>query len=115
MSYWLLIELKSTGIGLGIVFSMSILQFGLTGGAVAVALLFPHYLIYLPLWDSVYQTVYRESMGIWRNHGIFPQKVSAYLLKVLLYTALYGVGILLEWRVNPWILNKILDFSKFFE
>ena len=61
-----------TGIGLGIVFSMSILQFGLTGGAVAVALLFPHYLIYLPLWDSVYQTVYRESMGIWRNHGIFP-------------------------------------------
>ena len=37
-----------TGIGLGIVFSMSILQFGLTGGAVAVALLFPHYLIYLP-------------------------------------------------------------------
>ena len=42
-----------TGIGLGIVFSMSILQFGLTGGAVAVALLFPHYLIYLPLWDSV--------------------------------------------------------------
>ena len=77
-----------TGIGLGIVFSMSILQFGLTGGAVAVALLFPHYLIYLPLWDSVYQMVYRESMGIWRNHGIFPQKVSAYLLKVLLYTAL---------------------------
>ena len=104
-----------TGIGLGFVFSMSILQFGLTGGAVAVALLFPHYLIYLPLWDSVYQMVYRESMGIWRNHGIFPQKVSAYLLKVLLYTALYGVGILLEWRVNPWILNKILDFSKFFE
>ncbi len=76
---------------------------------------FSHYLIYLPLWDSVYQMVYRESMGIWRNHGIFPQKVSAYLLKVLLYTALYGVGILLEWRVNPWILNKILDFSKFFE
>ena len=90
-----------TGIGLGIVFSMSIL--------------FPHYLIYLQLWDSVYQMVYRESMGIWRNHGIFPQKVSAYLLKVLLYTALYGAGILLEWRVNPWILNKILDFSKFFE
>ena len=52
-----------TGIGLGIVFSMSILQFGLTGGAVAVALLFPHYLIYLPLWDSVYQMV----QGIYGN------------------------------------------------
>lgn len=103
-----------TGLELGMVFSMSILQFGLTGGAVAAALLFPQYLIYLPLWNVVYQMIYRESMGIWRNHGIFPKKVSDYLLKVFLYTMLYGVGIFLEWRVNPWILNKILDFSKFF-
>ena len=102
------------GLELGMVFSMSILQFGLTGGAVAAALLFPQYLIYLPLWNVVYQMIYRESMGIWRNHGIFPRKVSDYLLKVFLYTMLYGVGIFLEWRVNPWILNKILDFSKFF-
>ncbi len=103
-----------TGLELGMVFSMSILQFGLTGGAVAAALLFPQYLIYLPLWNVVYQMIYRESMGIWRNHGIFPRKVSDYFLKVFLYTMLYGVGIFLEWRVNPWILNKILDFSKFF-
>ena len=103
-----------TGLELGMVFSISILQFGLTGGAVAAALLFPQYLIYLPLWNVVYQMIYRESMGIWRNHGIFPRKVSDYLLKVFLYTMLYGVGIFLEWRVNPWILNKILDFSKFF-
>ena len=103
-----------TGLELGMAFSMSILQFGLTGGAVAAALLFPQYLIYLPLWNVVYQMIYRESMGIWRNHGIFPRKVSDYLLKVFLYTMLYGVGIFLEWRVNPWILNKILDFLKFF-
>lgn len=103
-----------TGLELGMVFSMSILQFGLTGGAVAAALLFPQYLIYLPLWNVVYQMIYRESMGIWRNHGIFPRKVSDYFLKVFLYTMLYGVGIFLEWRVNPWILNKIPDFSKFF-
>lgn len=103
-----------TGLELGMVFSMSILQFGLTGGAVAATLLFPQYLIYLPLWNVVYQMIYRESMGIWRNHGIFPRKVSDYFLKVFLYTMLYGVGIFLEWRVNPWILNKILDFSKFF-
>ena len=99
----------------GFVISCQMFYLGLSGVWFLLLCLFPHYLIYLPLWDSVYQTVYRESMGIWRNHGIFPQKVSAYLLKVLLYTALYGAGILLEWRVNPWILNKILDFSKFFE
>lgn len=103
-----------TGLGLGMVFSMSILQFGLTGGAVAGGLLLPHYLIYLPLWIAVYQMVYRESMGIWRNHGIFPRKVSDYFLKAFLYTICCGAGILLEWYVNPWILGKILDFANFF-
>lgn len=102
------------GLGLGMVFSMSVLQFGLTGGAVAVALLFPHYLIYLPVWNAVCQMGYKESMGIWRNHGIFPQKVSKYFLRTLCYTVGYGVGIFLEWRINPWILGKILDFAKFF-
>ena len=102
------------GLGLGMVFSMSVLQFGLTGGLVAVGILFPQYLIYLPLWNAVYGMVYRESKGIWRNHGIFSRKVSEYLLKTVMYTVLYSVGIFLEWRVNPWILSKILDFSNFF-
>ena len=108
------LAMLSAGLGIGIVFSMSILQFGLTGGAVAAGLLLPHYLVYLPLWNRVYQMIYSESMGIWRNHGIFPKKVSDYLGKVLLYTVLYSMGILLEWRVNPWILSRILDFTKFF-
>ena len=103
-----------TGLGLGMVFSMSILEFGLTGGAVALGLLLPHYLIYLPVWNGLYQMVYKESMGIWRNHGIFPQKVSNYFLQAILYTGLYSVGIFLEWRINPWILGKILDFANFF-
>ncbi len=103
-----------TGMGLGMVFSMSILQFGLTGGLVAAGLLFPHYLIYLPLWNAVYQMVYKESVGIWRNHGIFPKKISDYFLKSFLYIACFGVGILVEWYVNPWILSKILDFANFF-
>ena len=41
--------------------------------------------------------------------------VGSYKKDVYKRQALYGAGILLEWRVNPWILNKILDFSKFFE
>lgn len=102
-----------TGLGLGMVFSMSILQFGLAGGIVAAGLLFPHYLIYIPLWNAVYQMIYKESMGIWRNHGIFPKKVRDYFIKAFLYTICYGIGILLEWYVNPWILGRILDFANF--
>lgn len=102
------------GLELGMVFAMSILQFGLLGGAVAAGLLLPQYLVYLPLWNAIYQMVYRESKGIWRNHGIFPQRVRNYLLRVFLYTVLYGMGIFLEWYVNPWILGRILDFTNFF-
>ena len=55
----------------GFVISCQMFYLGLSGVWFLLLCLFPHYLIYLPLWDSVYQMVYRESMGIWRNHGIF--------------------------------------------
>ena len=48
-----------TGLGLGMVFVMSILQFGLAGGAVAAGLLLPQYLIYIPVWMKVYVMVYK--------------------------------------------------------
>ena len=102
------------GIGIGMVFSMSILQFGLAGGAVAIGLLFPQYVLYLPVWGSVYELVYKESRGIWRNHGIFPGKIKQYLIKSLWCTILFALGILLEWYVNPWILRQILSFLNFF-
>lgn len=103
-----------TGAGIGMAFSMSVLQFGLAGGAVAIGLLFPQYLLYLPVWGAVYELVYKESRGIWRNHGIFPGKVKNYLIKSLWCLILYGLGILLEWYVNPWILRQILSFLNFF-
>ena len=103
-----------TGLGLGMVFVMSILQFGLAGGAVAAGLLLPQYLIYIPVWMKVYGMVYKESRAIWRNHGIFPGKVSSYFLNSLLWTAIFGLGILLEWYINPWILRQILGFINFF-
>ena len=103
-----------TGLGLGMVFVMSILQFGLAGGAVAAGLLLPQYLIYIPVWMKVYGMVYKESRAIWRNHGIFPGKVSSYFLNSLLWTAIFGLGILLEWCINPWILRQILGFINFF-
>lgn len=103
-----------TGVGLGMAFSMSILQFGLTGGAVAAALLLPQYIIYIPVWIEAYGMVYKESQGIWRNRGIFPGKVSHYLLNSLLWTLFFGIGIFLEWYINPWLLRQILRLVNFF-
>lgn len=103
-----------TGLGIGMVFAMSILQFGLAGGAVAAGLLLPQYILYIPVWMEAYGMVYRESMAIWRNHGIFPGKVRRYLGNSLLWTGIFGIGIFLEWYVNPWILRQILGFINFF-
>ena len=102
------------GIGLGMVFAMSVLEFGLAGGAVALGLVFPQYILYLPVLFGVLELIYKESLGIWRNHGVFPRKVRDFLIKALLYTVVYEAGILLEWYINPWILRQITRLINFF-
>ena len=107
-----------TGIGAGILLgaflAMSILEFGLAGGAVGLAFLFPQYLIYFPVLFAVLEMTYEESLRMWKNHGIFPAKVSGYLGHSLLYLAVYAGGMLLECYVNPWIMEKILGILNFF-
>lgn len=103
-----------TGMGLGMVFAMSVLEFGLAGGAIALGLLFPQYILYLPALFGVLELVYKESLGIWRNHGVFPRKVGDYLIRSMLFTAIYGAGIFLEWYINPWVLRQITRLINFF-
>lgn len=104
----------SVGILLGAFLAMSILEFGLAGGAVGIAFLFPQYLIYFPVLFAVLEMAYEESLKMWKNHGIFPTKVSVYLVHSLLYLAFYAVGMLLECFVNPWIMEKILGILNLF-
>lgn len=102
------------GAGIGALLSMSVLQFGLAGGAVGAGLLFPQYLVYIPVLFVVMDMVYQESMGMWRNRGIFPQKISGFALESLLCAAIYFGGMLLECYVNPWVVEKIMDRINFF-
>ena len=107
-----------TGIGvgvlLGVFLAMSVLEFGLAGGAVGIAFLFPQYLIYFPVLFAVLEMVYEESLRMWKNHGIFPAKISGYFGRSLVYLAFYAVGMLLECYVNPWVMEKILGILNFF-
>lgn len=102
------------GAELGALLALSILQFGLAGGAVGLGLLFPQYLFYLPVMFAAMDMIYRESMGMWKNHGIFPQKLRRFTVRSLAYTAAYFGGMLLECYVNPWVVEKILNGLKFF-
>ncbi len=108
------VTMLEMGIELGMVIVLSILEFGAAGGLVALALLFPQYLIYIPVFFKVLPLVYIESLEIWKNHGIFPSKAGNYLGKSLLYALYYSAGILLEWYLNPWITEKILELVNFF-
>ena len=103
-----------TGVKLGMILSMSILEFGLAGGVVSLGLLFPQYLFYLPVIFKVLELAYQESLGIWKNHGIFPRKIKSFLLQTVMYTMIYGIGIVLEWYINPWIVRQITRMINFF-
>ena len=58
----------------------------------------------------------QESMGIWRNQWNFSTESKRLSPRKCSYIQLYTVWEFF-WNgcVNPWILNKIMDFSKFFE
>lgn len=102
------------GMEIGLFLTMSILQFGLAGGAIGAGLLLPQYLLYIPAVCYLLSIVYMQSMEIWRNRGLIPRKVSGYLVQVLLAGAVCFVGILLEAYCNPWLFQMFTKNSYFF-
>lgn len=102
------------GTEIGALLAMSILQFGFAGGMLGIGLLFPQYLVYIPVTLAGLARVYDVSLGIWKNKGLFPRKVGGYTLEIFLGAVLYSGGILLECYVNPWIVEKILELTDFF-
>ncbi|MDO4274423.1 MAG: stage II sporulation protein M [Eubacteriales bacterium] len=102
------------GVEIGAMLTMSILQFGLAGGAVGLGLLFPQYLVYIPVSFFFMALVYQQSLDIWRNHGIFPQKAYRYGTRACVAAVLYFGGIVLESYCNPWIVEKIFGALKIF-
>lgn len=102
------------GCEIGALLTMSILQFGLAGGAVGLGLILPQYVIYLPATMYVMALVYEQSLDIWKNHGIFPQKTYRYSVRACGAALVYFGGILLESWLNPWVVENVLGKLKFF-
>lgn len=66
------------GIKIGLLLTMSVLQFGFQGGLVGVGLLFPQYLLYIPCIFYLYRQSYEQSMKIWKNRGMLSGGVPRY-------------------------------------
>lgn len=104
-----------TGLGLGMVFVMSILQFGLAGGAVAAGLLLPQYLIYIPVWMKVYgwftknpgqsgaiMGFFRESKQLFFEFPSVDSHIRAWNPSGMVHKSL-------DFAANPWIYKFFLD------
>lgn len=102
------------GMETGLVLTLSVLEFGLYGGIAGGGLLFPQYLLYVPVYIGLSGLVYRQSFGIWRNYGLLPAKIGAYVRRGMSFFLLYTGGILAESFLNPWIVEKVVKNLKFF-
>ena len=102
------------GLETGMVLAMSVLEFGLYGGLAGAALLLPQYLIYVPVYFWLARLVYRQSFGIWKNYGLVPAKNLPYLKQVITAFGVYIGGIMAECFLNPWLVEKIIKYLKFF-
>lgn len=103
-----------TGLEIGTLLTMSVLQFGIAGGVVGMGLLFPQFVVYLPVLMCLMEMVYKESGGVWKNQGLFPEKTAVYFLRCLLLLGVYFVGILLETVLNPFVVENLMEYIKIF-
>lgn len=108
------VEALLTGMGTGALLSVSILQFGFSGGLIGIGLLMPQYIIYFPVWMFLWQQVWKMSLRTWGERGLFPRQALEYLLKMGVGALIYGLGILAESYLNPWITEYVLKYVKFF-
>ena len=99
------------GMSTGAFLSALTLRYGIKGIFLAVAAIFPHYLVYVPAmlallgWcENLYRGIYHRTINLEEDKTFLLRKL-AYLAAVLLAA---GVGCLLEAYVNPYILLSYL-------
>lgn len=98
--------LLGSGLLLGMVLTMSVLEFGLPGCAVGIGLVFPQYIFYIPCMLLLFTEIYRQSLETWKNQGRMSADITGYTGQILLCGLGYSLGILLEIYCNP----KVMEF-----
>lgn len=101
-----IVGLLGSGLLLGMVLTMSVLEFGLPGCAVGIGLVFPQYIFYIPCMLLLFTEIYRQSLETWKNQGRMSADITGYTGRILLCGLGYSLGILLEIYCNP----KVMEF-----
>ena len=101
-----IVGLLGSGLLLGMVLTMSVLEFGIPGCAVGLGLVFPQYIFYIPCMLLLFTEIYRQSLETWKNQGRMSADITGYTGRILLCGLGYSLGILLEIYCNP----KVMEF-----
>ena len=101
-----IVGLLGSGFLLGMVLTMSVLEFGISGCAVGIGLVFPQYIFYIPCMLLLFTEIYRQSLETWKNQGRMSADITGYTGRILLCGLGYSLGILLEIYCNP----KVMEF-----
>lgn len=101
-----IVGLLGSGLLLGMVLTMSVLEFGIPGCAVGIGLVFPQYIFYIPCMLLLFTEIYRQSLETWKNQGKMSADITGYTGRILLCGLGYSLGILLEIYCNP----KVMEF-----
>ena len=102
------------GVLVGMLLTVSVLQFGLNGGVIGAGLLFPQYLLYLPCLFIGLEQIYECSGKLWKNRSFSAGQITSYLLKMFLCALMCLAGILLEVYCNPKITEILIKNLKIF-
>ena len=76
--------LLGSGLLLGMVLTMSVLEFGIPGCAVGIGLVFPQYIFYIPCMLLLFTEIYRQSLETWKNQGRMAADITGYTGRILL-------------------------------
>ena len=101
-----IVGLLGSGLLLGMVLTMSVLEFGIPGCAVGIGLVFPQYIFYIPCMLLLFTEIYRQSLETWKNQGRMSADITGYTGRILLCGLGYSLGLLLEIYCNP----KVMEF-----
>lgn len=100
--------LLGSGLLLGMVLTMSVLEFGIPGCAVGIGLVFPQYIFYIPCMLLLFTEIYRQSLETWKNQGRMAADITGYTGRILLCGLGYSLGILLEIYCNPRVMEFLM-------
>lgn len=100
-----------TGLKIGLLMTLSILEFGINGGLVGAGLLFPQYLIYIPCSACLFTVVYEQSKKTWSSQPGTSGEFTSYLVYIILCGIFLLAGILTETYFNPPVTELMMNNS----